>query len=527
MPSLSPKRGDDKRGDEIGLMVQHRSTAHAVIASSTLLFLLVLLRGGSADTVTAVEGWRSILIVDAGSSGCRMHAYRWRVEDGEVFVDPKHDSLKVKPGLSSFRDRPADAGPSLEPLVAWAKEHVPGGASAAAATPLFLKATAGLRMLEPAQSEAILESVRATLAGSGFLFSREWAKVIDGTEEGGLGWVAANYLLGSIGKHGAASLERGAARPAHVGLIEVGGASAQVTQLARAAGVDGAMPPGYAFEFSLGGERYTLYTHSYLGYGMEAARASVTRALPDGGATDPCLQRGYAAAEGAARESPYDGASATSVAGVATDGGACFSAAHALFSRTAHCEHDACSFGGVYQPARLARTPMLAFENVHYVTSALGIDARNASPRAFRAAADGVCAETWDGLNAAFPRDAQGKDNNVKWCFGASYLAAFLGEGLGLAADHPVRVQQFVGGFEIEWALGAAIKEASDLANREGAGGPAAYAGPVDEAPSNPTLRVLALLVLIALSAYAYCIFCRAPRGGKKLARGRSGGMGV
>merc|ERR1719487_914761 len=108
-------------------MVQHRSTAHAVIASSTLLFLFVLLRGGGA----------------------------------------------------------ADA--ILEPLVAWAKEHVPGGAAAAAATPLFLKATAGLRMLEPAQSEAILESVRATLAGSGFLFEREWAKVIDGTEEGGLG----------------------------------------------------------------------------------------------------------------------------------------------------------------------------------------------------------------------------------------------------------------------------------------------------------------------------------------------------
>ena len=96
MPSLSPKRfGDDKR-DEIGLMVQHRSTAHAVIASSTLLFLFVLLRGGgAADAITAAEGWRYILVVDAGSSGCRMHAYRWRVEDGEVFVDPKHDNLKV------------------------------------------------------------------------------------------------------------------------------------------------------------------------------------------------------------------------------------------------------------------------------------------------------------------------------------------------------------------------------------------------------------------------------------------------
>ena len=31
-------------------------------------------------------------------------------------------------------------------------------------------------------------------------------------------------------------------------------------------------------------------------------------------------------------------------------------------------------------------------------------------------------------LNAAYPRDSQGKDNNVKWCFGASYLSAFLGE---------------------------------------------------------------------------------------------------
>ena len=50
-------------------------------------------------------------------------------------------------------------------------------------------------MLEPAQSEAILESVRATLAGSGFLFSREWAKVIDGT---GLELPAGDELLGPV-----------------------------------------------------------------------------------------------------------------------------------------------------------------------------------------------------------------------------------------------------------------------------------------------------------------------------------------
>ena len=59
----------------------------------------------------------------------------------QVYVDPKHDSLKVKPGLSSFKAAPDDAGPSLVPLLDWAREHVPGGATEHARTPVFLKAS--------------------------------------------------------------------------------------------------------------------------------------------------------------------------------------------------------------------------------------------------------------------------------------------------------------------------------------------------------------------------------------------------
>ena len=68
--------------------------------------------------------------------------------------------------------------------------------------------------------------------------------------QGGLGWMAANYLLGHIGSHGGG----GAVDPkGYVGLIEVGGASAQVTQLASAAGARAAgMPAGYSFAFELG-----------------------------------------------------------------------------------------------------------------------------------------------------------------------------------------------------------------------------------------------------------------------------------
>jgi hypothetical protein len=62
-------------------------------------------------------------------------------------------------------------------------------------------------------------------------------------------------------------------------------------------------------------------------------------------------------------------------------------------------------------------------------------------------------------------------------------------------------VQQTVGEFEIEWALGAAIKEASDLARAEGGG--ALNADALD-APGNGTLRVVVLLVVVAIAAVAW-----------------------
>lgn len=89
-----------------------------------------------------------LAMIDAGSSGCRAHVYRYGKLgslEGPLYVIPQHVSKKVKPGLSSFASNPTDAGSSLQGLVEFLKEQVPS--ESWGNTPVWLKATAGLRML--------------------------------------------------------------------------------------------------------------------------------------------------------------------------------------------------------------------------------------------------------------------------------------------------------------------------------------------------------------------------------------------
>jgi Golgi nucleoside diphosphatase len=59
-----------------------------------------------------------------------------------------------------------------------------------------------MRLLNIAESQAVLESVRRFLSDSSkspFLFRKSWARIISGKEEGGFGWIAFNYLQKVIG----------------------------------------------------------------------------------------------------------------------------------------------------------------------------------------------------------------------------------------------------------------------------------------------------------------------------------------
>lgn len=65
-------------------------------------------------------------------------------------------------------------------------------------TPIILKATAGLRLLEPIKADNLLNAVREVFRNSGFAVRDDSVEIMDGTDEGIFSWFTVNLLLGMI-----------------------------------------------------------------------------------------------------------------------------------------------------------------------------------------------------------------------------------------------------------------------------------------------------------------------------------------
>ena len=105
-------------------------------------------------------GERYAIVIDAGSTGSRVHIFKFLVKGGALELQfDKFDQLK--PGLSSYADDPPKAADSLAPLLKLAEETIP--AAQQASTSIMVGATAGLRLLPDGKADIILEEVRGWL----------------------------------------------------------------------------------------------------------------------------------------------------------------------------------------------------------------------------------------------------------------------------------------------------------------------------------------------------------------------------
>ena len=161
----------------------------------------------------------------------------------------------------------------MRPLLNHAREQIPP--SLQKDTPLFLLATAGMRLLPPQnQAEILLETCRFLVNHSYFKIEGPSAvgpcgssvRIITGEEEGLFGWIAVNYLMDGFS---GSSLNH-----TTYGFLDMGGAS---TQIAFEPNVESRSKTNNLIDVRLrllGGEEihHKVFVTTWLGYGTNQAR---------------------------------------------------------------------------------------------------------------------------------------------------------------------------------------------------------------------------------------------------------------
>lgn len=248
-----------------------------------VLFALLLI-AACADATLPYEEVGFGLMIDAGSTGTRVHTYRWLTTPGTALPEFTDDFFKeVSPGLSSFHKNPNEAGKSIIPLLEDAKSHMPESYWSTAM--VTVKATAGLRLLGDEVQEAILDSVFNTLKQYPFQCDRGRVSVISGVEEAVGAWLTVNYLLDTLT----------GPQDSTVGILDLGGASTQVACVP----VSAQGRSEHVTLVTLGHVTTPVFVISHLKYGLMEARKRLDRTVLERGSAvgevvaNPCFPKGW------------------------------------------------------------------------------------------------------------------------------------------------------------------------------------------------------------------------------------------
>ncbi|KAK4165150.1 nucleoside phosphatase family-domain-containing protein [Cladorrhinum sp. PSN259] len=411
--------------------------------------------------------WRYGVILDAGSSGTRLHIYRWQDPEKALKHALKHgpsDALtslpkimtekkwtkKIHPGVSTFGNKVSAVGPGhLQSLVDHALQFIPH--DRIQDTPIFLMATAGMRLLPQVQQTALTHEI-CTYLRKNTEFSLPdcdlHIQVIKGETEGLYGWIASNYLLGGFDnpdKH-----QHGKGHHTY-GFLDMGGASAQIAfapntteaekhandlKLLRLRTLDGTPA------------EYKVFTTTWLGFGVNQARESYVENLeelygvndPSSELPDPCLPKGL--------RTNLDGKPITdikSAKGKPTIVGTgafdeCLRQTYPLLGKDKPCEDKPCLINGQHVPA-------IDFDVNHFIGvseywhTTHGVFGPSEGDKAYDFATyqkkvKAFCAQDWTAIKSSI--DARKNKNQYavqdaqEACFKASWLINVLHDGIGV-----------------------------------------------------------------------------------------------
>ncbi|KAJ2698358.1 Golgi apyrase [Coemansia sp. IMI 209128] len=438
------------------------------------------------ESDTTGEGRKYGVVIDAGSSGSRAMIYAWddpalqqRASNASSDSGERMQRLpaieragaqwtfKTSPGISSFGDHPQRVGAEhIRPLLDFARQHIPR--QQIPSTPVYLLATAGMRLLPPLQQSRVLDEA-CSFARANYRFllpdCQEGFQVVSGELEGLYGWVAVNYLMNGFVAAGRS-----------FGFLDMGGASAQIAfEPAEAAA---ALHEHDLAEVTLRSVDGTDFGHrvfvaTFLGHGTNEARRRYVDALKtsaDGGSPmpvvdDPCLAVGLTLPTTDGR---------VALRGTGSFAG-CVAATEPLLNNTA-CPIAPCLFAGVHAPEIDFGTQRFVGVSEYWYASHdyLGLGGVWDVER-FEARAARFCQLPWaEAMRHSSDGDADAVARVQMQCFKAAWLVNVLHKGFGVPrgvstpgvagkAAYPESFQSVnqVGDVEVSWTLGALLLKVS------------------------------------------------------------------
>ena len=418
------------------------------------------------------------LMIDAGSTGSRIHVYRFNncgatpeLED-EIFEQTP--VIEGGSGLSAYPSNAEAAAKSLDVLMAVAMKNVPDQIKSC--TPIAIKATAGLRKLGEEASNRILRAVRERLENE-YPFpvlsdEKGGVEVMDGKDEGVYAWITANYLLGKIG---------GPDKTPTAAVFDLGGGSTQIVfeptfPNEKTGGMPQKLAEGdHKYELSFGGRDFNLYQHSYLGFGLMAAREKIHKAIvetqyeenqPDKAwlsqpVINPCIAPGLSRDIEVQLSPSHPLGSSVNVKMMGPSAESslqCRALAEKLLEKDLHCKLAPCAFNGVHQPS-LEKT--FAREDIYLISffydrlQPLGMP-ESFTIKELQDLITKVCQgeKGWDSF-ASIAGALDELRDRPETCLDLNFMLALLHTGYEMPLDREVKIAKKIKDNELGWCLGA------------------------------------------------------------------------
>ncbi|KAJ1555059.1 Guanosine-diphosphatase [Nowakowskiella sp. JEL0078] len=421
------------------------------------------------------------IMVDAGSTGSRIHVYRFNFCEGKLPTLEDEAFKQITPGLSSYTDDHLAAAKSLDVLLDEGLRNIPE--ELRGCTPIAIKATAGLRLLGAGKSEAILQEVESRVRTKYpfRIVKKDGVVVMDGKDEGVFAWITVNYLLGTLLKP---------ERVPTAGIMDLGGAS---TQIVFEPETNSEILEGdHKYLLNFGGRQYTLFQHSYLRYGLMESRRRIKEYLIDifskiPHTRTPCHGSHFS------EDIMHTNGNSISLQGEGADFNSCHKiVTSSLFDKSStECLRIPCSFDGVYQPLlteTFKNNDIYIFSYFYDRTEPLGllsvsVDDEKASGfpvGAIKDAARIICSKTelkdsWISPEIQNILTELSKETierltkkNPDYCLDLTFIYALLNTGYAIPDQREVRLAKKIKNVETGWCLGAAIHIVDEMFSEEG-----------------------------------------------------------